>query len=221
MTALPSLEILIPSVYARHDLLVRLLDHLAPQTAPYMGNARILCLRDDGQAAVGSKRNQLMLAATAEYVCFLDDDDWVADDYVGRIMAALASRPDIQYVGFGVRLTIDGADQKPVYHSLRYPEWSEDEHGYYRGISHLNPIRRTSALLGLPFQPGFGEDKAWADRVMASGQVKSEVFIEGSAMYTYRWSSQGSLFAGGPKHTGQPAPPLPAYQHVRLLGENG
>lgn len=216
---LPTLDVLIPSVFSRHDLLVRLLDHLRPQLAPFMGNARVLVLRDDARAAIGSKRNQLMLAATADYVAYLDDDDWVHDDYVGRIMEALVRRPDT--VGWKLAYTVDGNPQKPAVHSLTNDGWGETDDLYLRTLSHLNPLRRELALLGLPFQPGFGEDKAWADRVMATGLVKTEVFIEGAAMYEYRYSSQTSLFAGGPKHTNEPAPPLPDYPYVRLLGENG
>ena len=208
--SLPTLDILICSVWARHDQLVALLDHLAPQLEPFGGRARVLLNVDDARAAVGAKRNQLMLAATARHTCFLDDDDRVSDTYIDRIMEALVDDPD--YCGFRVKLTVDGYEQKPVIHSLTYPEWSEDEHGYYRGVSHLNPIRRTAALTGLPFQPGFGEDKAWADRVAASGLVKREVFIP-EALYHYQYSTSGSLFAGGPRHLGS-VPELPEYAHV-------
>lgn len=177
-----------------------------------MGEVSVLLDRDDAVMPVGMKRNRLLMAASADFTSFVDDDDAVAPDYVERVMDVI--RPDVQYVGFGVRLTVDGVEQKPVYHSLRYPEWSEDEHGYYRGISHLNPLRRSLALLGLPFQPGFGEDKAWADRVMATGRVKREVFIDGAPVYEYRYSTTGSLFAGGQRHVGA-EPTLPAYAHVR------
>lgn len=209
---LPTLDLLIPSVYARHHLLVRLLDHLAPQLAPFVGSARVLLLRDDGEAAVGSKRNRLMLAATAEYVCFIDDDDWVHDDYVGRVMEALVSRPD--HVGWKLAYFVDGNEQKPAIHSITNAEWAETDTCYLRSLSHLNPIRRDLALLGLPFQPGFGEDKAWADRVMATGRVRSEVYIDGAAMYEYRYSTTGSLFAGGARHVGS-EPVLPSCLHVR------
>lgn len=214
MRDLPTLDVLIASVYSRHHLLVRLLDHLAPQLSPYCGNARVILCRDDGEGAVGSKRNRLMLAATARHVCFVDDDDRVADVYVDRLMEALATDPD--YVGFRVAYSVDGYPQKPAVHSLTNREWSETDTCYLRGISHLNPVRRTSALLGLPFQPGFGEDKAWADRVAASGTVQSEVYVP-EDLYVYAYSSSGSLFRHGPKHTGLPAPMLPEYVNVREI----
>lgn len=215
---LPTLDILIASVAARHDQLVALLDHLAPQLEPFDGRARIIVNRDDCIEPVGMKRNQLLLAATARHVCFVDDDDQVHPDYVGRIMEALVSDPD--YVGFRVSVSNNGYPQKIAIHSLENSEWSETDSAYLRGISHLNPIRREYALLGLPFQPGFGEDKAWADRVASSGLVKREVFIEGSPLYHYDYRTSGSLFAGGIRHVG-PVPDLPPYQHVRDIRAAG
>lgn len=211
---LPTLDILIPSVYARHAQLVALLDHLAPQLDTFYGRARVILARDDGQASVGSKRNQLLLAATAEWTAYLDDDDWVHDDYVGRIMEALIERPD--YVGWKLAYTVDGLPQKPAIHSLTNSGWGETDDLYLRTISHLNPMRRELALLGLPFQPGFGEDKAWADRVAATGIVRTETYIGGAAMYVYRYSTSLSLFAGGPRHLGS-VPELPEYANVRAV----
>ena len=207
---LPTLDILICSVWARHAQLVALLDHLAPQLEPFDGRARVILARDDGAAAVGSKRTQLMLAATARHLCFVDDDDWVHPDYVGLVMEALVTNPDT--VGFRLRYLVNGVEQKPAIHSITNDGWSETDDAYLRDLSHLNPLRRRYAVMGLPFQPGFGEDRAWAERVKATGLVQSEVFIP-AEMYEYRWSSTGSLFAGGPRHLGS-VPELPAYAHV-------
>ena len=207
---LPTLDILICSVASRHDQLVALLDHLAPQIEPFDGRARVLLNRDDGQAAVGSKRTQLMLAAEARHVAFVDDDDWVHPDYLGRVMEALVTDPDV--VGFRVAYSVNGVPQKPAIHSITNDGWSETDDAYLRDLSHLNPLRKRYAVMGLPFQPGFGEDRAWAERVKATGLVQSEVFIP-AELYSYRYSTSGSLFAGGPRHLGS-VPELPTYAHV-------
>lgn len=207
--------ILIASVYTRHAQLVSLLERLDPQLGYCDDQVRILVDRDDGHTPVGHKRTRLVEAAAgSDYISFIDDDDQVADWYAGAIYAALATGPD--YVGFAVEYTVDGVGQKPVYHSLRYPRWSEDSHAFYRGISHLNPIRRDAAVLGLPFEPGFGEDRAWSERVAATGLVTREVYIP-ACLYAYRFSSAGSLFRHGPRSTGRPAPTLPLFQHVEEL----
>lgn len=98
---------------------------------------------------------------------------------------------------------------------MRHLEWSEDDRGYYRGISHLNPIRRQAALAGLPFRNGFGEDADWSARVRRAGVVTTEVFVN-ELLYEYRWSRHGSMFTGGQKRTGE-TPPSPSLAHVEYL----
>ena len=49
---------------------------------------------DDGELAVGAKRNALVRRARGAYVCFVDDDDEVHSRYVELVTAALATRPD-------------------------------------------------------------------------------------------------------------------------------
>ena len=117
--------------------------------------------------------------AMSEYICFVDDDDLVADDYVSTILPLL----DRDYVGFRVQCYMDGAPFSKTFHSLKYDRWWNDEHGYYRHISHLNPIRRELALLA-PMEGGVGEDHRWADRLYATGKVRTEHFID-RVMYHY------------------------------------
>lgn len=214
----PRWQILICSIYARHDQLVPLLRDLDRQAAPHAGAVEILVYRDDaGDHPIGHKRTRLVEAATAEHVCFIDDDDTVAADYVSRIIWALRSDPD--YVGFVLELTVDGHERPNAYHSLRHQEWSEDLLGYYRNVSHLNPIRRSLALAGLPFEDRFGEDRAWAERVFERARPRTEVMLFAPPVYFYRYSSAGSLFGAGPLPRMGEAPALPAFQYVRQVGD--
>lgn len=52
------------------------------------------------------------------------------------------------YIGFQLQMYNKGVKDKPTYHNLKYTEWCENQIGYYRGVSHLNPIRRDIALKG-------------------------------------------------------------------------
>jgi hypothetical protein len=205
-------QILIASVYSRTRALDSLLARLSKQASPFAGEVGILVDRDDCDQPVGVKRTRLVQAATAEHVCFVDDDDDVRDDYIAQIMYLLTGDPD--YVGFRVAYSIDGARQKDAIHKLGQP-WSETEDAYLRGISHLNPIRREAALAGLPFRDGFGEDHEWSEKVEASGLVKVGAYID-ECLYHYRYSSQGSLFKAGPQRVGSD-PGLPSYPFVEVL----
>ncbi len=115
-----------------------------------------------------------------DYISFVDDDDLVSDEYVSTILPLLDG---VDYIGFRVQCYMDGVPFSKTFHSLKYDRWWNDEHGYYRHISHLNPIRRELALLA-PMEGGVGEDHRWADRLYATGKVRTEHFID-RVMYHY------------------------------------
>jgi hypothetical protein len=219
MTAAPPLwTIMIASVYARTPLLDRLLKSLSAQIEPYAGRVGVLVDRDNCEKTLAVKRTELILSAAGEYVCFIDDDDDVARDYVPEIVRALEERPD--YVGFQVRLEEDRVQKKPVFHSIRYPCWSEDADGYYRHVTHLNPIRKELAEVGLPFSEGYAEDHRWSNAVFGSGRVTSEVVID-KVMYHYRFSSQASRGRGSLHVSDAPKTrewsAHPEYAHVEYV----
>lgn len=181
-------SILIASIEHRADKLKRLLDVLMPQVKDAEG-VEVLIYRDNLEASIGYKRQHLVESSTADYVSFIDDDDLVSDDYVAKVTAALAESPD--YVGFRQRYTKDGVEQLPVFHSLQYKGgWRSDNEGFYRGITHFNPIRRELALL-VSFEGDHGEDERWSQRLEATGRVESEVFIDEELSMHEESSSDG------------------------------
>lgn len=201
----PTWDILICSIEQRTAQLHALLAELARQQQPGVG---VLVYRDNLEARYGEKCQALLELSQAEYVSFVDDDDWIHHDYVALIMEALQMRPD--YVGFRVKITDDGESQRPAVHSLAYGVWTEDEHARYRGISHLNPIRRELALLGdfataatvvqlagasAPRHElaSYGCDRVWAEQVRLSGRCLREVFLDGE-LYHYQHSTSNDFF---------------------------
>jgi glycosyltransferase involved in cell wall biosynthesis len=140
-------------------------------------------LVDNCERSVGDKRQQLLNEARGEYVCFVDDDDWVDDEYLPAIMAVLPTRPD--HVGFRVRFTENGVIRPERVHSLARPDYT---------LSTWNPLRASLAAQG-KFSGGVGEDRRWAAGVMRNGLVLTEVFID-QALYHYRWSAADSIQKG-------------------------
>lgn len=130
-----------------------------------------------------------MCEATADYINFVDDDDLVAPDYVSSIYPLLG---EVDYVGFQLQLYNGGPEQnlkqKPTYHSLRYKLWHDDDNGYYRDISHLNPIKRELAVQAV-MEGGGGEDARWADSMRTLGIVKTEHYVD-RVMYHYYWRAE-------------------------------
>jgi len=198
----PSWDILICSVEHRTDQLAGLLAELALQMVPGVG---VRIFRDNLQTGYGEKCDALLKSSSAEYVSMLDDDDWIASDFVARIVAALESKPD--YVGFAVRYTEDGVYQIPVIHSLEFEGWHDFPHILRRDIVHFNPLRRELALLG-QWEGGNGADRRWAAGVR--GHAKTQVYIP-SEVYEYRHTSADTFLASSTREPLTEHPPRPEW----------
>lgn len=180
----PVLSILICSIESRADFLARLLAILEPQQR---GDVEILIDLDDGQVSIGQKRNRLVARATGEYLCFVDDDDTVPDDYVATLVAACSEGNDC--VGFKLRRVVNGASEDiQAMHSIRFTDWGvvswDNEPFYMRTPNHLNPIRAALARQ-VPFpDQNAGEDKDYSTRIRPL--LRSETFVD-RPMYVYEY----------------------------------
>jgi len=172
-------SILILTMPERKELLWRLLNCLAPQVEKFpLVETYIKTSKKD--VSVGDQRQQMLEKASGEYVCFVDDDDLVASDYVEKIYPLLDG---VDYIGFPVHTYRDGAFFAAAYHSLKHKSWNSSKMYAERDLSHLNPIRRELALQG-KFEGGYGEDTRWAMRMRDLGIVKTEHYVP-DVMYFY------------------------------------
>jgi glycosyltransferase involved in cell wall biosynthesis len=183
-------SILILTQPSRKEFLARLLALLQPQV-DLAGGVEIVVQMHDPQLALGENRQKMLEAAQGEYVCFVDDDDLVANDYVAKILPLLDG---VDYIGFRLNLYNDGRPGLPTFHSLRFPKWYADDKGLYRDISHVNPIRRELALT-TPMSGHRGEDARWSDAIRAKQIVRTEHFVD-EVMYHYYYRSM--KMDGGP-----------------------
>lgn len=181
------LSILIATLGWRRASFNRLLDRLLPQVE--RNNIEVVAYWNNGEKSIGELRQDLLEDARGEYVCFIDDDDMVPTWYCDEIFYALGK----DYVGFQVELFNDEKKMPPVYHSIRYGVWHDDETGYYRGVTHLNPIKRELALKGDFGDKGIGEDETWSRSV--TPHVRTENYID-KIMYYYYHDRQGTVFGG-------------------------
>lgn len=183
--------ILVATLGQRGDRFQRLLDQLLPQLDAAGGKVTLCALYNHGERPLGYVRHALLRDVTSTYVSFVDDDDEVPDYFVTEALARMDGVVD--YVGWRMQCYVDGVTLKPTYHSLRYTSWWDDLEGYYRDVSHLNPVRTTLAQLG-DFRRGVPpEDVAWADQVRP--HVRTESYVD-KVMYHYRSSSSDSTWRG-------------------------
>lgn len=210
-------DVLISTIPHRHEKLCGLLAEFDRQRQPGFG---VRVLRDNLERfklESHGKRQDLIESSAADYVCFVDDDDWVDPRYVGDIMAALEHEPD--YVGFQVVITRDGKPDRLAEHSLEHTGWSswhDPDRLLRRDICHLNPIRRELALLA----PWHGlMDFSWAEAMRDTGRVKTQVMVErplGQGLYHYRINMKDN-FETGRNPEPEPLPELPSYPWLTVL----
>jgi len=172
----------------------------------YKGRIEVVAYYNDGELSIGTYRQRLLEDARGDYVCFLDDDDEVPPYYCKEILDNLGE----DYVGFRVQAFSDGVELRPAIHNLAYPNWHEDDNGFYRDITHLNPIRREIALKAGFRDEGAGEDTSYSAR--AKPFTMTQKYID-KVMYFYRHSSTKTSFGGREEDKPLPVKVRPAFNY--------
>lgn len=205
--------ICVPTVPVRAEKLAELMERLLPQVDKYEGQIEVLIFFNNFERSIGWIRQQMLEDARGEYVSSIDDDDMIPTDYCDAIFPLLDG---VDYIGFQVKLIDNGKIMAPVYHSLKYLKWSQDEHGYYRGITHLNPLRTNLALAsGYPIEWVSGEDEQWALGVKA----KTERYIDRD-MYYYFHNTEQSVAYNVLRRSDTPIRPKFKSKNVRFHPES-
>lgn len=184
---MPTWTILIATLGRRDAQRGRLLEALLPQVDAAGGAVSVEALWNHGERPVGQLRQELLEHASAQYVCFVDDDDMVPENYVAAILPLLDG---VDYVGFNVVISAGPLAGTVARHSLKFNEWTNEPGSYLRAVSHLNPLRRELALRARFPSEDYSEDYAWALQVRP--HVRTEHYLD-EVMYSY--SPAGELDA--------------------------
>lgn len=156
---------------------------LLPQVDPSIVE---VLLNSDRGITIGEKRNCMMAQATGKYVCFIDDDDLVSEDYIKLIMEGIVN--DVDCCGLTGLYKPDNAKQQTFIHSNKYTEFFEKDGILIRCPNHLNTIKREHALK-CPFPPwDRSEDSHYAFQLRDKGLLKTEHSID-KIIYFYEYVS--------------------------------
>lgn len=178
------LSILIPTLSSRTEQCLTLVDSLLDQIEKSNYPVEVVTLYDEGQKSIGTKRNELIQMSKGEYICFVDDDDRIASNYIELIMDGIAH--DVDCCSLRGVITWNGMDAAIFEHSIKYKAYIETENSikYERFPNHLNCIRKSIANQFHFPDISFSEDTDWATQIFKSGLIKTEHYID-AVIYHY------------------------------------
>jgi len=177
------LSILIPTLKKRSGMLKGLLNSI-----PANPNVEILVNCDEGQKTTGKKRNELIEQSKGKYFCFIDDDDYIAREYIPLILAAAETNPDV--ICFNGWMTTSNVNREDFEFNLDNPYAAINKDGktiYLRFPNHLCPMKR-ELVKDFKFQDiSFGEDYEWANRINEAKAFKTQALIP-NYIYHYQYN---------------------------------
>lgn len=220
-------SVLICTLPERHAIFKRVYDELCKQKETTIIRVEILFDSRDKSVSVGQKRNDLLSRCSGRYCCFVDDDDMVSSDYLKIYEKAFQVSPLPDCVSLHGMLYINGVEERPFYHSLKYTSWNEDEKGYYRYPNHLNLIKTWIAQsAGFPNSKSYGEDHDFSRRLQEQGFLQTEYEYTEGIQYMYYYvpnsaTNVPNLVAGSDSSQQKGRlPPKPAVRFVSTAMRN-
>lgn len=202
-------SILIRSIESRSDKLSYLVTKLTKQCGQLdsvetkkISSCSIIILRfvdvevimaiDNKEITSGGKANILISVANGVYICFIDDDNGISEDYVEEIIKATDSGADT--FAINGEIFTNGADRMRWFLSKDNPNSTVkmgNESVYLRTTNHLSPTKKEFAL-----QAGFppisnGEDAAYSKALQPL--LKTEHIIN-NPLYTYHFVSKNKEY---------------------------
>lgn len=165
------LSILTPAVPSRREQLRVLHDELTRQIGEQQ--VELLAFLDNKRRSVGAKRDALLRAARGDYIAFVDDDDFVSEDYVASILEAVRTEPSPDVVTFLQRATVNGQSGIVEFRLGNPNEEFKPGEVTRRNAWHVCAWRRSLAILSSFPDSSYGEDWQFASRLCALRDLKS------------------------------------------------
>lgn len=149
--------------------------HLEEQAAGR--RVEVLCLEDTGECTSGYKREALLARATGDYVCFVDDDDWVRGDYVETMLEGISHYPDVVTIEVDVLMFRDSI-RRDEHWSLRLSATDDRARGIM-SANHLCAWRRDIAgRVAWHPQLGYADDQLWYKPLVMASRSLTERHVD-------------------------------------------
>ena len=138
--------------------------------------------------SVGKKRNDLIEKAKGKYVCFIDDDDFISDNYLNVILNHLNFDYDIVLIA--ISQILDGNITKTIIPSLYIDNVVSNNSIFKTNHFHLCPHKKSIAKLVLFDCINFSEDMIYSQKIV---QYITNYFLVEEPLYLYFDNIQKSL----------------------------
>lgn len=181
------LSICIPTIDGREASYDALRSHIDSQiSAIGCGDqVEVLTSKDNREMSIGVKRNQLYSRCNGLFAVQIDDDDWIADDYIEQVL--IATHADVDCIGYLEQVDENGR-LTLAEHSIKYTQW-RSSYARHRNIVHertpfcKTPIKTHLCKLVAIADLRFGEDHDFAMKLRP--MLRNECFIN-KVMYYYK-----------------------------------
>jgi len=107
-----------------------------------------------GLGNLGDKRQKMLEKSNGKYVCIVDDDDLISEDYFDKILIGIEK--DVDVICIPVERSVDGVFEKIYHYGELNPLTTQQT------IAHFCPVKKHVALLSGYRSIGMGEDLDFA-----------------------------------------------------------
>jgi glycosyltransferase involved in cell wall biosynthesis len=119
---------------------------------------------DNMNKSVGQKRNDLIEKAQGQFICFIDDDDFITENYLSVILHHLNSGIDILLIG--IEHIVNGVNQTKILPSLYLDNLTTSEVVFKTNHFHLCPHKKSIAERVLFDCVNFAEDMIYSQKMV-------------------------------------------------------
>ena len=166
------LSIMIISIPSRIDSLKKLIQKLENQISEVEPHSvEILCLIDNKSKHIAEKRNDVLNASNGKFICCLDDDDDISDDYISSLISAIKTNLDADVITFNQHCMINDEPMKVSF-------------GMNNPVESLrrSPNGKLMDILRPPFHMCL-----WNTNIAKTEQFKSVYSSDGQSCEDYDW----------------------------------
>jgi glycosyltransferase involved in cell wall biosynthesis len=183
------LSIIMPALAQRAERST-MAQQIYEQTVDLGDEVEFYALVDNGARSTGAKRNALLALCRGDYVCAVDDDDLIADDYIASLLRAIRENHGIDCITFNHTYEVNGNIQAITYQVSGRPQVelpkkpTDDLAVHYRLPGLLCPVRREIATAFQYPDTSHKEDYAYKDYLAEHART---YFNIPHVLYQHRW----------------------------------